>query len=560
MNEILTLLKPRLWSIKNRNIGEKKDRTWIKLLALGIMGALLWAIIFSVSLRMLGYLRGIPEVGDIIAIKLLSMLLITSLALLIFSSLLTSLTGMYLARDLHLVHSMPVSSRSIFISRWIDSTAESSWMVNIYVFPIFLAYGIAYGSPFYYYPLTIAAMIILSCIASSISAALVMTAVMIIPANRMKTIFVFFGLFLFLILYIAFRLLKPELLVDPDVFVNTLLYLKDLQTPASPFLPSTWAFDTIKGAMKGLLPEASLNLAILASFAAALFLFVAYVSGLFYFKGFSKTQTGSVRIFKEFSRIDSFFKFLPGPIRAFTLKEIKVFFRDQTQWSQLFLIAGLVIIYIYNFKVLPIERSPIRTFYLQNLLSFLNMGLALFVLTAITARFAYPAVSLEGDAWWLVKSAPIRLSHFLWIKFFIYFFPLLILTEILIIVTNLFLDVTPFMMILLTFTVLLMVPGVVSLGIGMGAAFADFKTENPAQAITSIGGILFMVLSAAYIILIIIIEAGPVYSLFMSDIRGQALGLFEWAWISSSFIIVFFLGILAIVLPMRYGQKGLSGD
>jgi len=293
-------------------------------------------------------------------------------------------------------------------------------MVIVYVFPIFLAYGIAYGSPFYYYPMTIAAMMALSCVASSISAFLVMAAVMIIPANRMKTIFVFFGLFLFLILYIAFRLLKPELLVDPDVFVNTLLYIKDLQTPSSPFLPSTWAFDTVRGALKGMLPNAFLNLAILASFAAALFMFVSYASGHLYFKGFSRTQTGAVRIFKGFSKIDSSLKFLPGPIRAFTLKEIKVFFRDHTQWSQLFLIAGLVIIYIYNFKVLPIDRSPIRTFYLQNLLSFLNMGLALFVLTAVTARFAYPAVSLEGDAWWIVRSAPIRLRHFLWIKFFIY--------------------------------------------------------------------------------------------------------------------------------------------
>jgi len=35
--------------------------------------------------------------------------------------------------------------------------------------------------------------------------------------------------------------------------------------------------------------------------------------------------------------------------------------------------------------------------YLQNLFAFLNMGLALFVLTAVAARFAYPAVSLEKE-------------------------------------------------------------------------------------------------------------------------------------------------------------------
>ena len=64
-----------------------------------------------------------------------------------------------------------------------------------------------------------------------------------------------------------------------------------------------------------------------------------------------------------------FLSFLPSSTRALAVKEIKTFFRDQTQWSQLFLIAALVIIYIYNFKVLPLEKSPIKTVYLQNLLS-----------------------------------------------------------------------------------------------------------------------------------------------------------------------------------------------
>ena len=85
--------------------------------------------------------------------------------------------------------------------------------------------------------------------------------------------------------------------------------------------------------------------------------------------------------------------------------------------------------------------------YLQNLFSFLNMGLALFVLTAVTARFAYPAVSLEREAFWLVKTSPLSLRTFLWIKFFIYYLPLLILTEILIVATNILLNVTPFIVI-----------------------------------------------------------------------------------------------------------------
>ena len=151
------------------------------------------------------------------------------------------------------------------------------------------------------------------------------------------------------------------------------------------------------------------------------------------------------------------------------------------------------------------------------------MGLALFVLTAVSARFAYPAVSQERSAFWLVKVSPIDLGTFLWIKFWVYYLPLLVLTEILMVATNLLLQVTPFMMGLSTVTVFCMVPGIVSMGVGLGAAYPDFKAENPAQTVTSFGGLVFMILCAVLIALVVLIEAGPVYRLFMASlIRAPA--------------------------------------
>jgi ABC-2 type transport system permease protein len=250
--------------------------------------------------------------------------------------------------------------------------------------------------------------------------------------------------------------------------------------------------------------------------------------------------------------------FLPGPVKSFTVKEIKTFLRDQTQWSQLFLIGALIVIYVYNFKVLPIEKSPINTVYLQNLFSFLNMGLALFVLTAVSARFAYPAVSLEREAFWLVKTSPLSLKVFLWIKFFIYYFPLLILTEVLIVITNILLAVTPFMMALSTITVFLLVPGIVAMAIGLGAAYPDFKAENATQTVTSFGGLIFMIVCAGYIGAIVLLEAGPVYHLFMADLRGKVISLGTWIWIYGSFGAVLVFSFLAIILPMRFGESRLS--
>ena len=558
MKHVVTLLRPRIFSFKNKGLFKKDRGRGVKLFLFGSIGICFWGGIFAVSLRVLIYFKEISELGNILANKLLSMILLTFFSLLIFSSILTSISKLYLSRDLPLVHSMPVSSFKIFIARWIESTIDSSWMVIVYTLPVFISYGIVYQAGFFFYWNMIMAILSLAIIASSTSVIIVVLVVNFVPASRIRNMSIFFGLCLFLILFFAFRFLQPERLVDPEVFSSTLVYLKSLKTPAPPYLPSTWACDSIKAALSGHIKKGMFHTALSWTWAGVMVSMAIIIANGVYFKGLSKARSAQIRLFKNRFPGIHFKKIPPGPVRAFITKEIRTFFRDQTQWSQLFLIAALVVLYLYNFNALPLEKAPIKTVYLQNLLSFLNMGLAGFVLAAITARFAYPAVSSEREAFWLVKSVPIALRSYLWIKFFIYFLPLLILTEILIIATNILLKVTPFMMVLSTTTIFFLVPGVVAMGIGFGAAYPDFKADNPAQTVTSFGGILFMMVCAGYIGAVIFLEAGPVYNIFMADIRERGLTVFEWTWVTGSFVLAFVLSICAIVIPMKFGEKRLS--
>jgi ABC-2 type transport system permease protein len=558
MNTVGNLLRPRIWALRNSGRSSKSKRGIFKLLFLGILGALFWAGLFAIVFRVLSYFKSIEQIGDILAFKLLSMTLITAFALLIFSGILTALSKLYLSRDLFLVHSLPAPSRAIFISRWIESLIDSSWMVVVFTLPVFIAYGIIYQSGALYYLTVGLSLIPLGITAAALSALLVVGAVMVVPASRMKNIFVFLSILLFVVVYIAIRMLKPEQLVDPEVFETVMVYVTMLETPSSPWLPSTWAFDALRAALTGASAASGFHLALAWSCAGLMFCLLTAAAEAFYFRGFSRTQTAAVRMFRRQRPAGGLPKLFSGPVRAFIGKEVKAFFRDQTQWSQIFLVAALVVIYIYNFKVLPLEKSPIKTIYLQNLLSFLNMGLALFVTTAIAARFAYPAVSTEADAFWIVRASPISLKRFLWIKFAIYCMPLLLLSEILTVVTNILLHVTPFMMTLSTLNVLCLLPGIVAMAIGLGAAYPDFQAENPAQSATSFGGLLFMMLCAGYIGLTILLEAGPVYRIFIADLTGRSLGNAEWLWIVGSFAGVLAIGVLALIIPMRFGAARLT--
>ena len=380
--------------------------------------------------------------------------------------------------------------------------------------------------------------------------------------GQQQLLLIILGVILVLILVLVLRLTRPEQLVNPDSFASAVLYLSSLQTPSSPLLPTTWITEAIQAALNNKFKSSLFNIALTCS-CAFMFIFLAeIIAQALYFKGFSQSQTTPRRLFAPLKfrglHWENILNFLPRTAKAFAIKEIRTFFRDSTQWPQLFLMAALIVIYLYNFSVLPLDKSPIKTIYLQNLFSFLNMGLAAFVLSAIAARFVFPAVSMEGAAFWIVQAAPVSLKTFLWIKFFLYYFPLIIMAELLIVASNLLLQVSPFMMFLSITTIFFLVPAVVALGIGLGAVYPNFQSENPAQAVTSFGGLLFMILCFALIAAVVILEAGPVYYIFMAGLRKQSLTLWQIAWLIGSFTIALFLCIFAIVYPMHLGERSLQ--
>ena len=562
MRNVISLLMPRLWSFRNSLLkGDSRDR-WVRLTLFGSIGLLFWGGTFAIFFRVLTYFQSVEGFGDILANKLLSMVIMTFFALLIFSSIVTSLSKFYLSRDLVLVHSLPVTPGKIFLARWIETTIDSSWMVIVYSLPVFLSYGVVYKAGPFYYGILSLAILPLWLIASGISALFVVLTALLLPAGRLRTVFVLFGFSIFVVLLIAFRLMRPEQLVNPDAFASLVLYFKSLETPSSALLPTTWVYDSIRAALTGSPERTFFHLGLSWSFSFALIYTTTWLAGKAYFQGYSKSQTSQERLFKSRvfsgSRENILLRFLSGPTRALITKEVKTFYRDQTQWPQVFLIVALIAVYLYNFSVLPLEQTPIKTVYLQNIISFLNMGLSAFVLTAVAARFVFPAVSIEGDAFWIVKSAPVSIRIFLWIKFFVYYLPLLALAEILIVLTNILLQVTPFMMGLSVITIFLMVPGVVAMGVGLGAIYPDFQSENPAQSVTSFGGLLFMILCAFFIGAVIILEAGPVYQLFMADLHGRSLSTLQWIWVIVSFSAVIVLCALALLIPMRIGARRLA--
>jgi ABC-2 type transport system permease protein len=558
IRQSLHLLKPRWWSLSH---GHGDSRRILRSTVFAAMGLGFWTGIYLVSRRLLTYFQKSEDIGDILAYKLLSIVLIACFSLLVFSAILTALSKLYLSKDLNLVHALPVPAETLFLARWIESTVDSAWMVVVFTLPVLAAYGTVYRPGLFFYADILLALVPLCLVASGISALIVLGVVLVLPASRIQSVVVFLGLSVFIVLYLAFRMARPERLVDPETFSTVLGYMEQLRTPSSPYLPSTWAFDSLKSALQNQWATSLFHAGIAWSCALFVLFLNLWAAKWAYFRGYSKTQGASIRLFRgQGTFLERALSFLPGTVKSFAVKEIKIFLRDQTQWSQVFLVGALIVIYLYNYSVLPLEKSPIQTVYLQNVLSFLNMALAGFVLVAVVARFAFPAVSMEGGSFWIVRSSPITLKSFLWIKFWIYLLPLLVLSETLIVATNLLLRVSPLMMGISVATIFCLTPAVIAMGIGMGAAFPDFASENPAQSVTSFGGMLFMMLSSVLIGVVVLLEAGPVYRLFMAGFKGKPVTFWLWSWSVAAFSGALALCFAAVVISMRFGEIRLKQE
>ncbi len=517
---------------------------------------------FFVFRRVLLYFRSVELFGDLLAAQLLGMILLTFFSILLISNIIASLTTFFLAEDLNLILARPVTFDRLYYARLAETLFHSSWMVLFFGLPIFIAYGWVYGASLPYYLTTLGILLPFLVIPAALGTLFSTVLVNLFPAHRTKEVLLLLFIFLGVTLYFLLRFLQPERLVNPDSFAGLVEYMTALSSPSWTFLPSYWASESLIPFFQRERPFDAFFLGLLWSTAGAMVVFGNWIFRRMFFEGWSRSQEGRKARFTRLLGLEAFLRSLTFPfhprVRALATKDTKIFLRDASQWSQLILLAALVVVYLYNFRLLPLDKTPLPSFYLQNLVSFLNMGLAGFVLAAVGGRFVFPAVSLEGFSFWIIRSSPVPLRVFLWCKFWVSLIPLLALAETLILLSNFLLQVSSFMMVLSAITLFCITFGIAGLGIGMGALYPRFKFENTAQIASGYGGILYMILSLLFIGAIVVLEAWPVYVIFMKDLHHLTISPSEWAKVFLSFVAAAVLNGAAVVVPMRIGLKRME--
>jgi ABC-2 type transport system permease protein len=511
LDELRTLLAPKWLTARARARKKERGRAARSAILLAI-GTIFWAFAFGLLHRLLAYFRGVPEIGPLLAGKLLGLILVSFFSILLLSNVITALSSFFLARDLDLLASAPVDWLSLYTAKLLETCLNSSWMVVLMAVPMLTAYGTVYDGGPAFIGLAVSTFLPFLVIPAALGSAATLVLVNAFPARRTRDILSVIAVLAAAGLVVLFRLIRPEKLARPEGFRSLVEFISILRTSTSPLLPSEWLSRSIMGWLTGSLDL--LPLYLLWSTAAAAVVLGALLHRWLYARGFTKAQESAERWARE-GWTGRTARWMLAPLgvvrRELVLKEVRVFFRDTTQWSQLILLAVLVVVYVFNIKFLPLTGDGI-TFFIVNLIPFLNLALAGFVLASVAARFVFPGVSLEGRTWWLLRASPLPVRELLWSKFWVGTLPLLVLALAIVGVTNSLLHVSPFMFAVSVFTITLMTFALAGLAIGFGTIFPRFETENAAQIPTSFGGLLYMMSAVGVIGAVIVLEARPVYS------------------------------------------------
>jgi ABC-2 type transport system permease protein len=563
----LHLLKPSV-----KKIGRIfATRNKLFLVTIFVCAALLYAGIYFGMARFLSYVSKAPIIGDafgaiiggLIISKLLEMLFMTLFFMLLFSGVISALSILFLDTELQPLMVSPQPVSRIFMSRLLMLTFDSSWMAVIFFFPVFLAFAKtlnAFSFAYICFPIALLCFVLIPNIIGAGSSLLIAA---FFPIRQMKKIFQFLAIIMLTGLIFFIRSLEAEKLLNPSHFKSVSGYLISLDLPLVRYSPATWMHQTTLNLFYGRFNEALSNFwPILITVVIGLVILWVLAKYFYHYSWQRSCEAMDNQIIGlEWLRkiIIKPFKFFAPDVNVIASKEVTIFLRDPAVFSQIFMMMAIIVIYAYNLAILPIKDVPTMfTQGLNNALIYLNGPFIGFIVASIGMRFVYPSVSMEGRAFWAVKSSPVSPKRVLLIKVLFYLVPMIILGLILCTVTNAIFTVsTPVLRWLSYFNVLLITTVITSLAIGVGSVNADFNADSPLKIAGSYGGFIYMILAGLYIANLVFLEAYPIYCFNYSNqyyVRGFGANILFFL----SIIVILLASAAWIYLPIRKGLDAIE--
>jgi ABC-2 type transport system permease protein len=460
---------------------------------------------------------------------------------------------------------LPVPFQAIFRWKFIESALLASWAFLFLIAPLLAAYGLTQRLAWHFYVVTvilIGLFIVLPAVAGSW---LAVNLARFMDRRAFQVTSIIIGL---ACIIAALFWLKPDPITDEALETRVLAVLDRLLMKTRfaqfPLLPSYWLSSGVIHWAEGALATAGFfSLVLLSHVLFFGFLSFTRMGNVFYDASSALQSRGSVLArwawFRAWQDRRQSFAYAPGFVeaalhglfwvradtRALLVKDIRLFWRDTTQWGQTLVLFGLLGVYVINLRHFTHQLN--NPFWV-NLVSYLNLGACSLNLATLTTRFVYPQLSLEGKRLWIVGLAPLGMVRLVKAKFMLASCASLVVTLGLISLSCHMLKMPWERTSYFAVAVTVMTFALNGLAVGLGALYPNFKEDQPSKIVSGFGGTFCLVLSFLYIV-----SAVTLLALGSPWARRQEFGMMVFSWLGFAL-----LSVLLGWLPLKMGLRRVS--
>jgi ABC-2 type transport system permease protein len=506
----------------------------------------------------LQFLAKFPGLGAVMTERLMFVLFAFLFGLLLLSNLVISYTNLFRNRETAFLLTLPVTFDTIFRWKFIESTVLASWAFLFLIAPLLVAFGLVREVPWHFYVLTMLLIALFIVLPSVIGAWLAILIGRFLDRRSFQIALVATSV---AVLLLAAFWWKATPATDELLDKRTIEALDQLLAKTRftmfPFLPSYWLSSAILQWGEGILRGSAFFALVLLS-NTLFFGSIAFTRfGKFFYRTASAVQSragirlNSLRLTEDapceiglLEKIAAKCAWFDRATLALAVKDVRMFWRDTTQWGQTVMLFGLLGAYIISVRNFTHQlTSP----FWINLVAFANLATCALNLATVTTRFVFPQFSLEGRRLWIVGMSPMGLKRVVLIKYWLSSVLSLLVTVALVLLSCFLLKMTWDRFAFFGAVIAVMTFALNGLAVGLGVLYPNLKEANPSKIVSGFGGTLCLVLSFLYILASVVL------------LGFGTTGLHDRAsWAAESVIAFVILSFFIGWLPLKWGLKQLK--
>ena len=511
---LVPLLSARRRMIWN-SIRSLRDQSKTKIVVILVFAVVIWAGLFLAFLDGFRFMDtgGLAGLKSIVVDVLFSVFFLALLVLLLFSNGIIAYGSLFRSDETAYLFAQPVAPRHIFSYKLTETLVFSSWAFLFLALPLVVAYGVSDAAPWYFYPGAAILFGVFALIPAALGGAITLLIARFFSASPRRILIAAGGVLTVVLIVWGLRVLSgyrdAGAAAEDGVWMQGVL--ERLRLSKNLLLPSRWAALGTQHLAQGEIREAGYRFLLLLSNGLFFWLAAVHVSRLIYRNSYHRVQ--AIRRRRAGKRAGWFYATLERclfstkpSMRMLIVKDVKTFLRDPVQWSQVLIFFGLLAVYFLNMRTFGYDVESPRW---KNFVSLLNVVVTSLTLSTFTCRFIFPLLSLEGRRFWVLGLLPLDRGELLYSKFWFAFAGAFLISEGLIVVSDLMLNVAWDAMLVHALTILIVCSGLSGMAVGIGALYPNMRETNPSKIVSGFGGTLNLVLSIFYVVVMTGLLAVP---------------------------------------------------